>query len=271
MAVASCPERTRIAPPREAIHVIPILMYHSIAEQSEPYLRRWTVTPDAFLEHVTAMVESRRTPLTITQLAEGLRGARPLPARPMAITFDDGYRDTIAAASMLAGCEIASTTYITTGFLDRAGMLTTADVGELSSCGPLIEVGAHGISHRRMDELADDELRAEASGSRSVLEEIAQARTLSFAYPHGSHDRRSVAAVRDAGYTSAVAVKNALSHSGDDVFALARVTIEAHTSTATVRAALDGTLRMAPRGELWRTRGYRQLRRWRRAARSRSS
>src|SRR5439155_805016 len=171
MAVASCPERTRIAPPREASHVIPILMYHSIAEQSEPYLRRWTVTPDAFLEHVTAMVESRRTPLTITQLAEGPRGAR----------------------------------------------------------------------------------------------------TLSFAYPHGSHDRRSVAAVRDAGYTSAVAVKNALSHSGDDVFALARVTIEAHTSTATVRAALDGTLRMAPRGELWRTRGYRQLRRWRRAARSRSS
>src|SRR5207249_3779431 len=94
--------------------VIPILMYHSIAEHSEPYQRRWTVTPDAFLEHVTAMVESRRTPLTITQLAEGLRGARPLPARPMAITFDDGYRDTIAAASMRARCRSRIRTAVTT-------------------------------------------------------------------------------------------------------------------------------------------------------------
>ena len=52
----------------------------------------------------------------------------------------------------------------------------------------------------------------------------------SFSYPHGCYDHRVRSAVVEAGFRSAVAVKNALSHDHDDPFAIARWTVTAGTS-----------------------------------------
>ena len=47
----------------------------------------------------------------------------------------------------------------------------------------------------------------------------------SLAYPHGYHSGAIIRFAQDAGFTSACAVKNAMSVPDDDLFALARVTI----------------------------------------------
>jgi peptidoglycan/xylan/chitin deacetylase (PgdA/CDA1 family) len=68
------------------------------------------------------------------------------------------------------------------------------------------EIGSHTMSHALLPGCSDSQLEEEVAGSRRVLEERLGAPVLTFCYPNGDHDRRSVAAVRRAGYRAAVTV-----------------------------------------------------------------
>jgi peptidoglycan/xylan/chitin deacetylase (PgdA/CDA1 family) len=128
-----------------------------------------------------------------------------------------------------------------------------------------VEIGAHSVRHRRLDELSDPEVADEVWQSRSQLEALIADRVWSFAYPHGASDRRVRDRVVAAGYRSAVAVKNAISHSADDPFAIARWTVMNGTTPERIADVLEGEgVPLASNRELWRTRAYRLTRRQRR-------
>src|SRR5438309_338050 len=81
----------------------------------------------------------------------------------------------------------------------------------------------------------------------------------------GERDRRVRAAVIDAGYRSAAAVKNAVSHPYDDPFAIARWTVTGGASAARLAEVLEGEgVPRARERERIRTRAYRSVRRRRR-------
>jgi peptidoglycan/xylan/chitin deacetylase (PgdA/CDA1 family) len=243
---------------------IPVLLYHSVGDHPGPGSRRHTVSRARFAAHVDAIAGAGRVGIGITELAEALRGRRSLPECPVAITFDDGFADTYDAVEALLRRGLPSSVYVTTGAVGRAGRLSASDVATLSRL-PGVEVGAHAVRHRRLDELDDRELAEEVGVSKAVLEELTQLPVLSFAYPHGAYDRRARDAVIAAGYRSAAAVKNAASHLGDDPFAIARWTVTAGTPPSRVAEVLEA--RGIPRAwgpERLRTRSYRAVRRHRR-------
>jgi hypothetical protein len=68
--------------------------------------------------------------------------------------------------------------------------------------------------------------------------------------------------VAEAGYTSACAVKNAMSHPGDDRFAIARLMLEAsHTRDDFLRMLSGDGVPVASSRDRWTTRGWRTVRR----------
>jgi hypothetical protein len=68
--------------------------------------------------------------------------------------------------------------------------------------------------------------------------------------------------VAEAGYTSACAVKNAMSHTGDDRFAIARLMLEAtHTRDDFLRMLSGEGVPVAGSRDRWKTRGWRIARR----------
>lgn len=244
--------------------VIPVLLYHSVADRPRAGEERFTVTPAAFEAHADLVRASGRVPLLITELAAGLRGQSPLPVRPVALTFDDGFADTYDAVESLTSRGLPSTVYVTSGEVGRANRLSAgalADMAQLSS----VEIGAHAVRHRRLDEVDDPELSDEVRRSKEQLEDVTRVTVRSFAYPHGAYDRRVRDAVIDAGYGSASAVKNALSHPADDPFAIARWTVTARTPASRIARILDGQgVPQAWGRERLRTRAYRTVRRGRR-------
>ena len=246
------------------IEVIPVLLYHSVDDRPRRRDRRYTISPADFEAHADAIWASGRIPLSITQLAEALRGDRLLPPRPVAVTFDDGYANTYDAVEALVRRELAATVYVTAGEVGTRDRLSPSQLSELARM-PSVEVGAHAFSNRRLDELPDPELTAEVSHSKATLEDLAQIEVRSFAYPHGAYDQRARRAVIEAGYSSAAAVKNALSHPGDDVFSIARWTVTAKTPASRVAQVLEGVdVPKAWARERWATRFYRAARRQRR-------
>src|SRR5438067_2510454 len=94
----------------------PVLLYHRIADDPrDPF----AVPRARFAEQVRMICDSGRMSLTIGQVADGLRRRRPLAARGLAITFDDGYRDTPEAVALLRDHGLRATVYVTAGQLEE--------------------------------------------------------------------------------------------------------------------------------------------------------
>ncbi|HZU39409.1 MAG TPA: polysaccharide deacetylase family protein, partial [Solirubrobacteraceae bacterium] len=242
--------------------VVPVLLYHRVSEAAGD---RFAVAPARFRAHLAAIRDAGRSPLTVSQLAAALRGERELPQRPVAITFDDGYLDTPDAVAALCEAGLSATVFITTGAVGRSDGIRAAQIRELAALGSAVELGAHTVSHPRLDELPAVRARAEIAGSKRALEALAGRPINVFAYPHGAYDARARELVREAGFRCAAAVKNALSHAGDDPWAIARMTVERDTPVERVRALIDGHgAPLAWAGDRLRTRAYRQVRRARR-------
>jgi peptidoglycan/xylan/chitin deacetylase (PgdA/CDA1 family) len=246
---------------------IAVLGYHSIGDKPRGGILRWCVSPRDFDEQMALLRQRRLTPLTVSHYADLLARGGPMPPRPVLITFDDGYADLATTAlPVLRRYAIAATAYLITARLrsPEEGFLRREQVRDLRAAG--VEIGSHGHTHRPLDCLRRAEALAEAVLSKRILEVLLDAPVRSFAYPYGYHGAAVRRAVRAAGYDSACAVKNALSHRADDPFAIARVLVERDTGADGVAAVLDG--RGAPlawRGERLRTRGWRTVRRARRA------
>jgi peptidoglycan/xylan/chitin deacetylase (PgdA/CDA1 family) len=244
--------------------VIPVLLYHAVNDRPRTSASWGVVSRAEFAAHVDVIARSGRQPVQITTLAGALRGEHALPERPVAITFDDGYLDTYDAVALLASRGLLSTVYVTTANIGALDRLSAAQVVDLARA-PGVEVGAHAVHHRRLDELDDSELTEEIRHSKAALENLTGGRVGSFAYPHGAYDRRVRAAVVAAGYRSATAVKNAVSHLGDDPFAISRWTVTRGTSAQRIAQVLEGEhMRLASSRERLRTRAYRTARRQRR-------
>jgi peptidoglycan/xylan/chitin deacetylase (PgdA/CDA1 family) len=246
--------------------VIPILLYHSVAEHPSDFIAPYTVSPATFRRHLDAVAATGATTLTVSGMLTAL-AAGTLPERSVLVTFDDGYRDTLtAAAPALAQYGMTSTVYVTTGVVGEKSpggdpMLSWPEVGELAALG--YEIGAHSHTHPQLDTLSVAAMRREIAGSRTRLQEGTGLPVDSFAYPHGYSDARVRRAVRDAGFSSACSVKNALSSPSDPAFTLSRLMLMAATTDEEVVGWLAG--RGVPVGrhdERLLTRGWRW---WRRA------
>ena len=172
-----------------------------------------------------------------------------MAGRPVVLTFDDGYADFHERAlPLLVRYGFPATLFVTTGWLRDAGpyaagrpparTLSWPELEEVAAAG--VEIGAHGHSHAQLDQLGDGALRAELRLAKSLLQDRLGRAVPTMAYPYGYSSARVRRAVRDAGYTAACAVGNALPAAGHDRLAVPRLTVRAATSIAGFARALEG-------------------------------
>lgn len=207
-----------------------VLLYHSVGGTVPGDAQRiYSISPRSFARHVRLL--STRFAAAATDLGTGVTEGRGL-----AITFDDGFRDTLTiAAPLLVAASLPFTVFVTRDFVEGAGgtYLSRAELRELAAL-PRVTVGAHGRTHRRLTECNAGELSDELAGTRAWLSDVLGRDVTSMSYPHGAVDGRVRRAVFDAGYT----------HSATSVFG------------AHVRG---GDTLMIPRTDIWSRDGTRRL------------
>jgi peptidoglycan/xylan/chitin deacetylase (PgdA/CDA1 family) len=256
---------------------IPVFLYHAVMDDPPDWIAEFTVTPKEFAAHLDAVVDSGRTPVTISVLAEHLAGRAPLPPRPVLLTFDDGFADLPGpTADALAGRALPATAYLTTGaiapgghsLLPPAPMMTLDRAVELERSG--MEIGSHTVTHAQLDTLTTRQLRAELLDSKAVLEDALGHPVPHLAYPHGYNSPRVRAMAARAGYRTATAVRHALSSELDERYRIARLIVRRGHTVADVEAWLAGDgARIAPYRDGPKTVGWRWYRRARTVLRGR--
>lgn len=226
---------------------VPILMYHAVGPDPAPATLGLSVTPEAFAAQMEVVAERGFTPLTTAALATAWRTGGPLPARPLLVTFDDGYEGVHRyALPVLARHSFASTVFVSTGWLPgrhaTGGALDTmldwAQVRELADAGT--EIGGHSHTHPQLDQLDARRLRFETLRCREIVGEELGTAPASFAYPYGYSSRRVRRTVREAGFTQALAVGNALARRRQGPYALERVTVRRSTGIEEFTRLVEG-------------------------------
>ncbi|AZM64839.1 polysaccharide deacetylase [Streptomyces sp. WAC 01420] len=250
-------------------------MYHAVADDPAGATRALSVSPGAFAGQMAVIADRGLTPLTTAELAARWRSGRPLPARPVLVTFDDGYEGVHRhALPVLARHGFPATLFVSTGWLrgpyDTGGgpdtMLDWDQVRDLAGGG--VEIGGHSHSHPQLDQLDEDRLRCELIRCAEILSDQLGSRPASFAYPYGYSSRRVREAVRETGYAQALAVGNGLARRAQGPYALRRVTVRRSTTAAEFERLIQGHAvgRTFARDRAL-TKGYAMVRRTRRAAR----
>lgn len=139
-----------LTPPIRRIRV-PILMYHYISEvpanDPDKALRAsLSVAPPVFKRQMDYLKAVGYHTITFNQLFAALYYGAPLPARPVILTFDDGYEDAYTAAyPILQAHGYTGMFYIITGKVGWQGQMTWDQLREMLANG--MQIGSHTIHH----------------------------------------------------------------------------------------------------------------------------
>jgi len=182
---------------------VPILIYH--------------YTPSDFENQLKYLMAHNYQTITFAQLLGALNHTSVLPAKPVIITFDDGYENQMTAFSLLTKYNLKATFYIISGGpgsnycigANRTNLtcgdasLNWDQIRMLDKSG-LITIGAHTVDHPNLASISPASQQFQIVTSKAEIEAQIGHSITDFAYPYGSYNATSVALVRAAGFTTAV-------------------------------------------------------------------
>jgi len=203
-------------------YVVPILMYHSIDQNSKS--SKLSVSPESFAMQMEFLRKNHYNVVTLEKAVSYISKKEKPPARTIAVTFDDGFENNYTSAyPILKKYNIPATIFIIVNRVGSPGFMGWEEIAEMLSSG-LVAIGSHTKVHFWL--LGSDPrfLKDEVAGSKKILEEKLGKRVNAFCYPMGSFDEGSKKAVEDAGYLCAVST-NPSGVSPDDIYAIRRVKI----------------------------------------------
>lgn len=135
--------------------------------------------------------------LSRTQLCEVLDVV--MNCNSVRLTFDDGnISDVTIALPELNKRDLQARFFVCAGRLGANGFLYEDDVRSLQSAG--MSIGSHGMDHVRWRKLNPAQVQQEIVQAKQTLEQVTQTTIVEAACPFGEYDRRSLQALRDAGF-----------------------------------------------------------------------
>jgi peptidoglycan/xylan/chitin deacetylase (PgdA/CDA1 family) len=180
---------------------VPILEYHVLgaAPADAPYPELYVTRPD-FHRQMDWLDEHGYEAVTLEAVEDAWYQGGKLPARPVVISFDDGYRPQFTYALP----ELRRHGWPGLLNLKAEGSdLYESNVEAMIEAG--WELAAHTIHHLDLTTLSAERLKEEVAGSREMLRHEYGVPVANFCYPAGQFDDTVIAAVKAAGYTGATA------------------------------------------------------------------
>lgn len=186
---------------------LPVLLYHYVGPASPDGFWPWTISGERFERQITWLARRGYVGIRSSDWLAWRREAKPLPRKPLLVTFDDAYADLCAHAfPVLRRHGFSATVFVVTALVgktnawdERSGapsrpLMTADQIREWAGKG--IEFGAHSRTHPKLPSLGEPQLTEEIVGSRDELAHILGGSVDSFAYPHGRFNDRVIEVTR---------------------------------------------------------------------------
>lgn len=221
---------------------IKVLMYHRIVENEQEGIGDINaVRKEDFRLQLQMLERFNFTPITFEDYQLYLEDKLTLPKKPIILTFDDGYRDTYEVAlPLLQRFDMQGVIYVL-GDRDisyaywnekegKQPLMTDQQVKEVRSEG--FEIGAHTLTHPRLNDLSKDEIEEEIIGSKISIENLLGEKIISFSYPYGILEEHSHSIAASSSFKFACGVFSGPPRFGEDWFNIHRLAVNQNTSLA---------------------------------------
>jgi len=222
---------------RNRLRPVPILMYHVLSPPpaNAPYPELY-VAPAAFRSEVAWLAAHGYHAVTLQRVFDAWRGAATLPAKPVVLSFDDGYlSDVRTALPVLRAHHWPGVLNLEVANLKPVWGIRPPGVRKLLAAG--WELDAHTLTHPDLTTVDAARLREEVTGSRGAIRKMFHVPVNFFCYPAGRYNDAVVAAVQQAGYLGATTTNYGLARPGD-LYTLARVRVNGSDSVKAFAAKL---------------------------------
>lgn len=194
-----------------------VLCYHAVSSHWPSIL---ATTPERLREQLEFLVRQGYNGARFSDVVAG-----DVPARTVAITFDDGYRSVLDHGfPVLREFGFPATVFVPTSLVGVSTPMSWAGIEKWKG-GPYEEqlrpmnwdelrglrdagweIASHTRFHPKLPELADADLHAELAESRGVCTQELGTTCRSLAYPYGAVDERVARVAGEAGYWAAAAL-----------------------------------------------------------------
>ncbi|MFM9139425.1 MAG: polysaccharide deacetylase family protein, partial [Solirubrobacterales bacterium] len=201
---------------------VPLLRDHVVKAPAPgpPQAELW-VPAGTFRQTIADLKEAGYAGVTMEQVHAAWNGGPGLPAKPVVVSFDDGYLSHYEAAMpILRKAGWPGVLNLKTGNIDPKGGIAPWQVKALVAAG--WEIGAHTITHADLTTLDAAGLDREVAGSRKELEKEFGVKVNTFCYPAGKYDAEAEQAVKRAGFTTATTVDPGVASPKDNPLLLPR-------------------------------------------------
>jgi peptidoglycan/xylan/chitin deacetylase (PgdA/CDA1 family) len=204
---------------------IPILYYHRV-EAPPPDYPTWSkarqaafieydAVPTAFGAQLDWLFDQGYTTILPRDLAAHWDQGVPLPARPVILTFDDGWHDWVSTVlPMLQARGMVAEFYLTLAAIADHN-ISWSEVQTLAGAGE--GIGAHDVHHVQLAELGQGRpdaspasMWAEVEGARQTIGQHIGTYPDSMAYVGGGFSPLLEKLVQQAGYTTARSIRRGI-------------------------------------------------------------
>jgi peptidoglycan/xylan/chitin deacetylase (PgdA/CDA1 family) len=232
---------------------VPVLMYHSIADDGPAALARFRCTPAAFGSQMAWLRANGFHAIASEQLEWSIAKREPFAGRPVLITFDDGFQNFADHAwPILRANDLTAEVFLVTDLVGESArwdahsgpptpLMGAGTVRRLAGEGAFF--GSHMATHRAIDGLSSSDLAAELLRSRMFIERWTGRPTTAFTAPFSVTDRRLGRLARECGYRIGFGGRHGPAGLDGDPIDLPRIEIRGDRSlddfVAIVEAVLD--------------------------------
>jgi peptidoglycan/xylan/chitin deacetylase (PgdA/CDA1 family) len=181
---------------------IPVLCYHrirNILPGDGANMKTYSVSPAVFAEHMKALSDNGYHAILPDQLYEYLTHDKPLPAKPVMITFDDTREEQFRLGAVeMNKYGFKGVFFIMTVSINKAGYMTEAQIRKLSDNGHVI--AAHTWDHHMVTKYTAEDWNTQLIKPRKQLETITGKTVDNFAYPFGLWNTTAITEIKKQGY-----------------------------------------------------------------------
>ena len=163
------------------------LVYHDI--HSDNCYTNMSTSIDMFIKHINVIREMGFKIVSEITKEEG----------QIQLTFDDGFLGIYDNIKIINELDVPVKLFIITSCIGKPSHLEKSQLVELSN-NPLISIGSHTHSHRRLSALGNDDVKYELIYSKEMLEDLISDSVTDLCYPEGKFDNRVIKLARDIGY-----------------------------------------------------------------------
>jgi peptidoglycan/xylan/chitin deacetylase (PgdA/CDA1 family) len=186
-------------------HTVPVIAYHQIRDwtaSDSQQARRYIMPVATFKAQMQYLAAHHYHPISPDRLLAHLTTGAPLPAKPVALTFDDGEEGQFSTAfPALQKHRFTATFFPMTVVLGKKHWMSPEQLRTMDQAG--MTIGGHTWDHHRVDRYSGHDWKRQIADSTGTLETILGHPVHYFAYPYGAWNQNAFPHLKRNGYWAA--------------------------------------------------------------------